>query len=130
MDVDAAQTKKFAPLTKEEKDRRRKLGLCLYCGEAGHEAQSCPKKLKGKTQSSREPLQLPVILHLENSNLQVHAMIDSGAMESFIDTDYAHQHNVPLRESKQPLQVFTVDGRSVRSGLVTQECAVRMSVSN
>lgn len=29
--------------TKEEKDKRRKLGLCLLCGGKGHFARSCPK---------------------------------------------------------------------------------------
>jgi len=32
------------PLPKEEKERRRNLGLCLYCGNSGHLAKSCPKK--------------------------------------------------------------------------------------
>ncbi len=31
-------------LSREEKDRRRTLGLCLYCGAAGHLAAHCPVK--------------------------------------------------------------------------------------
>lgn len=31
-------------LTAAERERRRKNGLCLYCGEAGHLAESCPKR--------------------------------------------------------------------------------------
>lgn len=31
-------------LSREEKDRRRTLGLCLYCGAAGHIAAQCPVK--------------------------------------------------------------------------------------
>lgn len=50
MDIDAAKVKQFAPLTEGEKARRRQLGLCLYCGEAGHTASICPKKGKAKTQ--------------------------------------------------------------------------------
>ena len=32
------------PLTKDEKDRRMRLGLCLYCGDKGHLANQCPAK--------------------------------------------------------------------------------------
>jgi len=43
-------TRRFAPLTPEEKDRRKKLGLCLYCGDQGHNAVNCPRKGKVPTQ--------------------------------------------------------------------------------
>jgi hypothetical protein len=35
---------KFHKLTDEEKTRRRREGLCLYCGQPGHLAHSCPSK--------------------------------------------------------------------------------------
>lgn len=44
MDIDI--TKKFKPLTNEEKERRRKNNLCLYCGNPGHVATTCPNKAK------------------------------------------------------------------------------------
>ena len=37
-------TVRFKPLTEQEKTRRRQEGLCLYCGEARHTAQHCPRK--------------------------------------------------------------------------------------
>ena len=33
-----------ARLSREERERRRSLGLCLYCGRAGHFANNCPVK--------------------------------------------------------------------------------------
>jgi hypothetical protein len=44
MEVDATMSSKpFSPLTLIEKDRRRKEGLCMYCGAKGHIARICPK---------------------------------------------------------------------------------------
>lgn len=48
--VDTHIVRKFSPLSVEEKNRRRKLGLCLYCGDEGHTAVVCPKKGKVPTQ--------------------------------------------------------------------------------
>lgn len=43
MDVDAVQRRNAAGnLTAEERQRRMNLGLCLYCGLAGHLANACP----------------------------------------------------------------------------------------
>ncbi len=33
-----------ARLSREERERRRSQGLCLYCGKAGHFLYSCPVK--------------------------------------------------------------------------------------
>ncbi|KAE8224306.1 hypothetical protein CF326_g8058 [Tilletia indica] len=43
MDIDATRSR-WQPLTQEEKDRRRRLGLCGYCGGPGHIAEFCPRK--------------------------------------------------------------------------------------
>ena len=44
MIIDAAipVSKHRAPLTQEERQRRRENGLCLYCGNPDHIAISCP----------------------------------------------------------------------------------------
>jgi hypothetical protein len=41
MEIGSIQYKK---LTEEERQRRMKANLCLYCGEGGHIAFKCPKK--------------------------------------------------------------------------------------
>lgn len=37
---------RIGPLSSEEKDRRRANKLCMYCGDAGHPVDTCPKKGK------------------------------------------------------------------------------------
>jgi hypothetical protein len=53
MHLDAVR---FRSLTNEEKERRRRNNLCLYCGGTGHIVRNCPVKLRisavGAPQSS------------------------------------------------------------------------------
>lgn len=42
-------------------------------------------------------------------------------MENLVDLSFVQRQSIPHVGSKRPLQVFTVDGRALRSGLVTQE---------
>ena len=44
MDLSAAQFQPRARLSTEEKNRRRSLGLCLYCARPGHVIKNCPNK--------------------------------------------------------------------------------------
>jgi Retrotransposon gag protein len=47
MDLDATKKVRYTKLAEEEKQRRRKNGLCLYCGGKGHFANQCPMRPKG-----------------------------------------------------------------------------------
>lgn len=47
MDLSAVNVRPHGPLTPQEKERRRKLGLCIYCGETGHVIRNCPIKPPG-----------------------------------------------------------------------------------
>jgi len=42
MQIDSSRIQR---LTQEEKDRRRKEDLCMYCGGPGHQARNCQKKV-------------------------------------------------------------------------------------
>jgi hypothetical protein len=58
MDLDATKTTRFKPLTNEERLRRMKENLCLYCGKSGHRVDSCPEKArkpKGRLQATLSP---------------------------------------------------------------------------
>ncbi|OMH79044.1 Retrotransposon-derived protein PEG10, partial [Zancudomyces culisetae] len=43
MEIDGALSHR-PPLTQTEKQRRRDLNLCLYCGNPDHELSSCPRR--------------------------------------------------------------------------------------
>ncbi|KAJ1131260.1 hypothetical protein NDU88_009599 [Pleurodeles waltl] len=55
------------PLTKDEKDLRRKNGQCLYCGRKGHFAKDCPIKPKNK-QGPVQKVAANAPVELENEN--------------------------------------------------------------
>ncbi|KAI2644119.1 Transposon Tf2-9 polyprotein [Labeo rohita] len=62
-----------ARLTREERERRRSHGLCLYCGAAGHFAFSCPSSSRSTSTL------LPVRLRWQRLDLHCTALLDSGA---------------------------------------------------
>jgi hypothetical protein len=43
---------KNGKLTGEERERRMKEGLCLYCGKSGHVAHDCPKSVAAKARAA------------------------------------------------------------------------------
>ncbi|KAI2647803.1 Transposon Tf2-6 polyprotein [Labeo rohita] len=76
-----------ARLTREERERRRSHGLCLYCGAAGHFAFSCP--VKGPARQ----------LRWQRLDLHCTALLDSGAEGNFMDFSFACHNRVPLTSS-------------------------------
>jgi hypothetical protein len=53
MDIDAVNTAApRGPLSPQEKQRRRQLNLCLYCGQPNHMAYACPLKPRHRTQTA------------------------------------------------------------------------------
>jgi hypothetical protein len=44
INIDASKIR--APLTEAQKEERRKLGLCMYCGDKDHRVFNCPKRAK------------------------------------------------------------------------------------
>ena len=56
MDIGAIHS----PLSKSEKDMRRRMGLCLYCGKKGHFVRECLVKPTGKDRWKKSPKAIPV----------------------------------------------------------------------
>lgn len=67
MQIDMLRHKKLSP---EEKLRRQKENLCLYCGEPGHIARMCPKKTQ-PYQVHYSNTQQEMSKESENSNVQL-----------------------------------------------------------
>uniref|UniRef100_A0A8C6W2X9 Paternally expressed 10 n=1 Tax=Nannospalax galili TaxID=1026970 RepID=A0A8C6W2X9_NANGA len=125
-------------LTQEEKERRRKLNLCLYCGNGGHYADNCPAKASKSSpgpsatgperirsphdDTSTPHLQVMLQIHIPGRHtLFVRAMIDSGASGNFIDQEYVIQNAIPVRVKEWPIMVEAIDGRPIASGPIVHE---------
>ncbi|XDV19983.1 hypothetical protein PO909_025369 [Leuciscus waleckii] len=87
-----------ARLSREEKERRRSQGLCLYCGGAGHYAHNCP--VKGPS---------PI------------ALLDSGAEDNFMDHTFAHKLQIPLKPLTHKIAVHALNGQELPTISLTTE---------
>jgi hypothetical protein len=66
----------------------------------------------------------------DNREHNTTAMVDCGAMENFIDKEYAEWNRIPLNEKTVPRTVLAVDGREVASGPVTHNAVVKLKINN
>ncbi len=110
-------------LTSEERERRRRDSLCLYCGLPGHMRISCPTRptsrgspLVSSNPSTLSTLEVPVTIMLENSQFDSLALIDSGAAGNFIDINFAKAHSLPLIPCESGVAVAALDGRPLGTG--------------
>ncbi len=119
-------------LSLEERERRIKHHLCLYCGQSGHLRASCPTRPATKSTFSVSPcpntLMVPISLISSGVAVETTALIDSGAAGNFIDINFAKSHNFPLISCETRLAVTALDGRPLGPGLVqfkTQELTLK-----
>ncbi len=110
-------------LTSEERERRRRENLCLYCGLPGHMRISCPTRptsrgssLVSANSSILSTLEVPVTIMFENSQFDSLALIDSGAAGNFIDINFAKAHSLPLIPCESGVAVAALDGRPLGTG--------------
>src|SRR5258706_10547607 len=73
-----------------------------------------------------------IILNLEikftKRSIKTTAMIDSGATAMFIDQEFCNVHHLPLQKKVKPQSVYVVDGEPIRSGPITHECQIPVSI--
>ena len=70
-------------------------------------------------------------LHNDNKDISVNVLVDCRATGfSFIDEEYAHQHNFPLFELKVPQALEVIDDREILSGDITQMTRIPMTISD
>ncbi len=110
-------------LTTRERRYRLDNQLCLYCGEAGHMAASCPaakqrSPLKGERAVSVTGTQLPsggrsefqASLLFKGTVYQVGALIYSGAKGDFMDSGQATRLGLPSVALAEPISARTLCG--------------------
>ncbi len=75
-----------ARISPEERDRRYRQNLCLYCSQAGHVKVSCPTRHKQHVSSAVSQsfnysrcVKVPVKLAFNDVIIETMALIDSGA---------------------------------------------------
>ena len=105
------------PLSKEEKERRRRENLCAYCGDANHKLNDCPKRRRNPKNNSQ------ISAHVTNSEfkrrirvsdninayqtiidfnvktpestVKTKILLDSGSEFNLMDEFYARQYHIP-----------------------------------
>ncbi|KAL0164219.1 hypothetical protein M9458_039972, partial [Cirrhinus mrigala] len=113
-------------LTLEERERRLRGNLCLYCGLAGHIRATCPTRPPRPSNSvsvQRSPTnccQLPVTIGFEDTFVETSALIDSGAAGNFIDADFVAANRLPTLSCSPLVTVAALNGRPLGTGKVQQ----------
>uniref|UniRef100_A0A4W5LSR2 CCHC-type domain-containing protein n=1 Tax=Hucho hucho TaxID=62062 RepID=A0A4W5LSR2_9TELE len=118
----------YTHLTPEERERRIRQHLCLYCGQPGHLRAFCPTRPPPRNPSSVSPcvqahhssscIKVPIVLSLEGNHISTSALLDSGAAGNFMSHEFAQQQQLPLISCNSQLAVEALDGRPLGDGRV------------
>ncbi|KAL0147487.1 hypothetical protein M9458_057202 [Cirrhinus mrigala] len=108
----------------EERERRLRGNLCLYCGLAGHIRANCPTRPPrpptsvSNVNSHLNRCEIPATLISEGVSVTTTALIDSGAAGNFIDSDFAIVNHLAILSCAPPVAVAALDGRPLGSGRI------------
>ncbi len=90
----------FTHATSEERERRIRNHLCLYCSQPGYLRASCPTRPSARSSStvssnhcSLTTLEVSVTLMFHERCIDTRALIDSGAAGNLIDLKFAKSHH-------------------------------------
>ncbi len=131
----------YTYLSSEERERRVRLHLCMYCGQAGHLKSSCPVWPTSATPRAVSPIfpyksvtsciKVLVTLLIGQRTVSTEALIDSGAAGNFMSNEFAHEHHLSLTPCTSYLAVEALDGRPLGEGRisrVTDELSMQIGI--
>ena len=59
---------------------------------------------------------LRFFIHSKSKRAEAIALVDSGAMENFMNLEYAKYLQLPIKHLEEPRKLFNVDGTTNKSG--------------
>src|SRR6266436_5519175 len=66
--------------------------------------------------SARKSMTVRVFIHSNSKRAETISLLDSGAMENFLNLDYAKWLNLPIKRLPFPRKLFNVDGMENKAG--------------
>jgi len=129
------KTKSYnSPLSKEEKERRKKENLCLYCGSPDHSIDGCPKRKAKESRSSTfmssnttKPCDTThsqksnnfVVTFKFNGKNSSDVLIDSGSAINLIDKDFCKRNKIHYTTDRTWNNVVGIGGNQTIFGKTT-----------
>jgi len=134
--------KTHGPLSKEEKERRRKENLCLYCGSTDHQLDNCPIKNRKRNNNNSTSSNTTYVTNPEttkprprlsdnpnvktatfefnistsNASVKTKILIDSGSQLNLMDIYFAKENNIPFEKQNVVPQVSGIGGNQTILG--------------
>jgi hypothetical protein len=85
-----------------------------------------PFKLKKVVLSKKKALNVPITFSSMQGSKEGRALIDSSAMENFINERMVRRWELPTRNLVYPRKVFNVDGTENRNGMIIKSCMLHV----
>uniref|UniRef100_A0A8C6P718 CCHC-type domain-containing protein n=1 Tax=Nothobranchius furzeri TaxID=105023 RepID=A0A8C6P718_NOTFU len=110
-----------AHLSPEEHQCCFREGLCLYCGQLGHQVSNCPVNKKGLLRkfslvsctsfsNGFQHASTTVQLSTPEKTVELVVLIDSGADANLMDAQFARQLDLEFLPLERPLQAVVLNG--------------------